>query len=127
MGKAIGADQQEETVDRARRAWRIMAPLSTYAGDAAFFTTWDEQLRLELDTHSVDAVATTLNAEALDDVLPAHMQELARILKPNRKAAFLVADNRQLHQLLALSGWTTHQEIVVGEPQVGYLIVAGKD
>jgi ubiquinone/menaquinone biosynthesis C-methylase UbiE len=127
MGKAIGADHQAETVERARRAWHIMEPLSPHAGDAALFTTWNDQLKLDLETNSVDTVATTLSSEALGNVLPAHLNEIERVLKPNRRAAFLVADNQQLRQLLTLSGWTVRQETAVGEPQVGYLVVASKE
>jgi ubiquinone/menaquinone biosynthesis C-methylase UbiE len=125
LGQAIGTDLSEETIENARHNWYVMAPLSPQAGSSAQLMVWEAN-RLPLRDNSVYAVASILDANQIAALTSVQLKEIFRVLRPERRAAFLVPETGQLQQILSAEGWHILQEVTVGEPQVGVLVVANR-
>ncbi|HEX6971782.1 MAG TPA: HEAT repeat domain-containing protein, partial [Limnochordia bacterium] len=106
--RLLGGDLDERLLRQAQANWRILAPIAPAAGpDALVVQPWDAA-SLPLADASVDAVATDLpfggrSGSHAENVLgyPRWLGEIARVLKPGRRAVVLTREKRLLLDALA--------------------------
>jgi SAM-dependent methyltransferase len=123
MQQAFGCDTDASELAAAHRTWRVLAPISDNLPPAPEFATWQNG-RLPLTDNSVDAIATILPADRLSKLQPAHLSELARVLRPARKAVFLVPADARLRELAPNTGLKLQKILDVGRPTLGQLVLA---
>ena len=123
--QAYGYALSDSRLPTAQEAWRVLAPLSENPVESVRFGG-GQQGRLPLEDKSVDAMASVLNRETLLMLDRRHPAEISRVLRPGGRTIFLLADDTDLVEQLQEHGLKKCQQITVGEPPLGQIVVLTK-
>lgn len=120
--QAYAYDPEATHLEIAREAWRVLGPLGENPLGSTQFAAW-RKTELPLDSSTIDAMAAILNPKIDEGLGPRHLAEIARVLKPGGRVAFLTTDSARLAERLQGSDLTIRQTIAVGDPPIGEIVV----
>lgn len=123
--RLLGCSFDEQQLTTSQQNWRRLAPAGGILPHKASFSVWSQQ-RLPFSSASINAIASILTPNSLNLITPAHFKEISRVMHPEAKAAFLTPNIQQLRELLAAGNLHIQQELAVGSPIIGHLVLAGK-